>query len=139
MVPHVRGRERSRSPERIRDEIITLAAHGVKEVTLLGQNVNSYGRKEGSCTFPELLALINAIDGIERIRFATSHPKDLSDELIFAMRDLDKVCNQLHLPVQSGSNRIFKEDEPGVYPGNATLNAWKCCGPIAPVWASPRT
>lgn len=122
VVPHVRGRERSRTPQNIVEEITALAESGVKEVTLLGQNVNSYGgyggvdgtgkvdlHTRGLCTFPELLEKINAIEGIERIRFATSHPKDISDELIFAIRDLKKVCNQLHLPVQSGSNTILKK------------------------------
>lgn len=122
VVPYVRGRERSRSPQSIVEEISILADSGVKEVTLLGQNVNSYGgyggqhgvgleelHLKGLCTFPELLEKINAIEGIERIRFATSHPKDISDELIFAIRDLKKVCNQLHLPVQSGSNNILKK------------------------------
>ena len=109
VVPYVRGRERSRTPESIVEEITILAETGVKEVTLLGQNVNSYGQKEGICSFSQLLAKINEIPGLERIRFATSHPKDLSDELIFAIRDLDKVCNQLHLPVQSGSNEILKK------------------------------
>ncbi len=109
IVPYVRGRERSRSPESIVKEISMLADSGVKEVTLLGQNVNSYGKKEKICSFPELLSKIALIDGIKRIRFATSHPKDLSDELIYAMKDLDKVCNHLHLPVQSGSNKILKK------------------------------
>jgi len=109
VVPHVRGRERSRSPERIVEEITCLAAAGVKEVTLLGQNVNSYGQKEGQISFPQLLSKINRIEGILRIRFATSHPKDLSNDLIYAIRDLDKVCNHLHLPVQSGSNNILKK------------------------------
>ncbi len=109
VVPYVRGRERSRTPESIVEEIRILADAGVREVTLLGQNVNSYGQKEQICSFPELLEQISRVSGIERIRFATSHPKDLSDELICAIRDLDKVCNQLHLPVQSGSNRILKK------------------------------
>ncbi|MFH1152288.1 MAG: tRNA (N6-isopentenyl adenosine(37)-C2)-methylthiotransferase MiaB [Pseudomonadota bacterium] len=109
VVPHVRGRERSRTPESILEEIGLLARAGVREVTLLGQNVNSYGRKEGICSFPQLLEKISAIPGILRIRFATSHPKDLSDDLILAIRDLGKVCNHLHLPVQSGSNRILKK------------------------------
>lgn len=117
IVPYVRGRERSRSPESIVEEITILADSGVKEVTLLGQNVNSYGTVSKiahsdslhNCTFPELLAKINQINGIERIRFATSHPKDISDELIFAIRDLPKVCSQLHLPVQSGSNAVLKK------------------------------
>ena len=109
VVPYVRGRERSRSPESIVKEISILARAGVKEVTLLGQNVNSYGKKEKICSFPELLEKIADIEGLERIRFATSHPKDLSDELIYAIRDIDKVCNHLHLPVQSGSDRILKK------------------------------
>ncbi len=109
IVPYVRGRERSRSPESIIKEISILAESGVKEVTLLGQNVNSYGKKEGICSFAELLSKVALIDGIKRIRFATSHPKDLSDELISAMGELDKVCKHLHLPVQSGSNRILKK------------------------------
>jgi len=109
VVPYVRGRERSRKPESIMEEISLLATSGVKEITLLGQNVNSYGQKEAQMSFPELLARINKIDGIHRIRFATSHPKDLSINLIYAIRDLDKVCNHLHLPVQSGSNKILKK------------------------------
>lgn len=109
VVPYVRGRERSRTPDSIVAEIKILADAGVKEVTLLGQNVNSYGIKEKICSFPDLLEKISQVSGLERIRFATSHPKDLSDDLIYAMRDLDKVCNQLHLPVQSGSNRILKK------------------------------
>ncbi|ACN15269.1 MiaB [Desulforapulum autotrophicum HRM2] len=109
VVPYVRGRERSRTPESIVEEISILADAGVKEVTLLGQNVNSYGQKEQICSFSDLLEQISRVSGIERIRFATSHPKDLSDDLIYAIRDIDKVCNQLHLPVQSGSNRILKK------------------------------
>jgi tRNA-2-methylthio-N6-dimethylallyladenosine synthase len=109
VVPHVRGRENSRTPEHIVDEIRKRVAAGAKEVTLLGQNVNSYGQKEGLCTFPELLARINDVQGLLRIRFTTSHPKDLSDDLIFAFRDLDKLCRHIHLPVQSGSDRILKK------------------------------
>ncbi len=109
VVPYVRGKERSRPPENIVKEIKALARANVKEVTLLGQNVNSYGCREEQMSFPQLLALINEIEGIERIRFATSHPKDLSMDLIHAIRDLDKVCNHLHLPVQSGSNHILKK------------------------------
>ena len=109
VVPHVRGRERSRLPAAIIEEITLLAAAGVKEVTLLGQNVNSYGQKEAQISFPKLLAAVNDIAGIHRIRFATSHPKDLSSDLIYAIRDLDKVCSHLHLPVQSGSNKILKK------------------------------
>jgi len=109
VVPYVRGRERSRLPASIVEEIILLAAAGVKEITLLGQNVNSYGQKEGQISFPQLLEKVNEIKGIHRIRFATSHPKDLSNDLIYAIRDLDKVCNHLHLPIQSGSNKILKK------------------------------
>lgn len=108
VVPFVRGRECSRPPEEIVAEISARVQNGMREVTLLGQNVNSYGIKEGLCPFSELLGLVNAISGLERIRFTTSHPKDLSDELITAFRDLDKLCNHIHLPVQSGSDRILK-------------------------------
>jgi tRNA-2-methylthio-N6-dimethylallyladenosine synthase len=109
VVPYVRGKERSREPESIVKEILTLARSGVKEINLLGQNVNSYGQKEGQISFAKLLEQVNQIQGIERIRFATSHPKDLSMDLIYAIKDLDKVCNHLHLPVQSGSNTILKK------------------------------
>ncbi len=109
IVPYVRGRERSRRPEEILAEIRGLAADGVKEVMLLGQNVNSYGKKlEEPVSFAELLRQVNEVEGIRRIRFMTSHPKDLSDELIAAMRDCKKVCRHLHLPLQSGSSRILK-------------------------------
>lgn len=107
VVPYVRGREMSRSSERIVSEIKELVASGIKEVTLLGQNVNSYGKKEGLCDFPELLAMVNDIDGLLRIRFTTSHPKDISDSLIQSFRGLDKLCRHIHLPVQSGSSRIL--------------------------------
>ncbi len=109
VVPHVRGRERSRSPEAILDEITSLSAAGVREVTLLGQNVNSYGIKENMISFAGLLELVNQVPGIERIRFATSHPKDLSFELMNAIAGLEKVCHHLHLPVQSGADRILKK------------------------------
>lgn len=109
IVPYVRGRERSRSAENIVDEVKKLAAAGYLEITLLGQNVNSYNAPDSGIKFPELLALVNGIEGVKRIRFMTSHPKDLSDELIYAMRDLDKVCHHIHLPVQSGSSRILRE------------------------------
>ena len=109
IVPYVRGRERSRCPEDILNEIRELAKDGVKEITLLGQNVNSYGLGLGEeITFAKLLRMVNEIDGIERIRFMTSHPKDLSDELIYAMRDCKKVCNHIHLPFQAGNNDILK-------------------------------
>jgi len=108
VVPLVRGREASRNPEEILNEIRGLVASGIKEVTLLGQNVNSFGKKEGLCSFPELLSLVNEIDGLLRIRFTTSHPKDLSDELINSFKSPDKLCRHIHLPVQSGSDRVLK-------------------------------
>ena len=108
VVPFVRGREVSRNPEAVVAEVRELVADGAREVTLLGQNVNSYGRKEGLCSFARLLARVNAVDGLARIRFTTSHPKDLSDELIAAFGSLDKLCRHLHLPVQSGSDAVLK-------------------------------
>lgn len=110
IVPYVRGRERSREPEAIIDEIKRLVADGVIEVMLLGQNVNSYGKGlDEQISFADLLRRVNEIDGLKRIRFMTSHPKDLSDDLIDAMAECDKVCNHLHLPLQSGSDRILKD------------------------------
>ena len=109
IVPYVRGRERSRTPEDILAEAQKLAADGVKEIVLLGQNVNSYGKNlDVPVSFAKLLRMINEVEGIERIRFMTSHPKDLSDELIEAMKDCDKVCKSLHLPVQAGSTEILR-------------------------------
>jgi tRNA-2-methylthio-N6-dimethylallyladenosine synthase len=108
IVPYLRGRERSRPPEDILLEVRGLAERGYREVTLLGQNVNSYGKGSADpCSFPQLLAAVHDIEGIERIRFVTSHPRDLSDGLIAALRDLPKVCEALHLPVQSGSDRVL--------------------------------
>ncbi len=108
IVPYVRGRERSRKPDEIIDEIKELVSDGVKEVMLLGQNVNSYGKGlEEDIDFAKLLRRVNDIEGLERIRFMTSHPKDLSDELIEAMADCKKVCQHLHLPLQSGSSEIL--------------------------------
>ena len=109
IVPYVRGRERSRDPEAIISEIRQLVADGVVEVMLLGQNVNSYGKNlENPITFAQLLEKIEQIEGLERIRFMTSHPKDLSDELIRVMKESKKICRHLHLPLQSGSSRILK-------------------------------
>ena len=109
IVPYVRGRERSREPKDIIREIEGLVADGVCEVMLLGQNVNSYGKNlEQPVTFAELLREVNKIEGLKRIRFMTSHPKDLSDDLILAMKECDKVCKHMHLPLQSGSSRILK-------------------------------
>ena len=108
VVPFLRGREVSRPSQNIREEIRTLSEKGVKEVTLLGQNVNSYGlRTPGEADFAGLLESIDMIPGIERIRFTTSHPKDLSPGLIGAFGRLSKLCEHIHLPLQSGSNRIL--------------------------------
>ncbi len=110
IVPYTRGRERSRQPNDILNEIGSLAKKGYMEVTLLGQNVNSYGRDlSDPLGFPKLLEEVNSIQGLERIRFVTSHPKDLSDELIEKMQKLDKVCESLHLPLQSGSDKILEK------------------------------
>lgn len=110
IVPYVRGRERSREPKDIIREIEKLVADGVVEVMLLGQNVNSYGKNlENPITFAQLLEEIEKIEGLERIRFMTSHPKDLSDELIEVLGRSKKICRHLHLPLQSGSSRILKE------------------------------
>lgn len=110
IVPYVRGRERSREPKDIIREIERLVADGVVEVMLLGQNVNSYGKNlEQPVTFAQLLQEIEKIDGLERIRFMTSHPKDLSDELIEVMAQSKKICKHMHLPLQSGSSRILQK------------------------------
>lgn len=109
VVPYVRGREKSRLPQEIINEVNMLAEDGCKEITLLGQNVNSYGSNlEDKCTFSELLYELNKIEGIERIRFMTSHPKDLTEDLIKAIKECDKVCNHVHLPVQAGSNDVLR-------------------------------
>lgn len=110
IVPYVRGRERSREPEEILREIRQLVAEGVVEVMLLGQNVNSYGKNlKTPMTFAGLLREVEQIEGLERIRFMTSHPKDLSDELIEVMKGSQKICRHLHLPLQSGSTRILQQ------------------------------
>ncbi|HEY3347095.1 MAG TPA: tRNA (N6-isopentenyl adenosine(37)-C2)-methylthiotransferase MiaB [Nitrospirota bacterium] len=109
VVPYVRGREKSRRPEDIVSEIEALVADGCREVTLLGQNVNSYGAGlDGGYTFTDLLEKVNAIDSLLRIRFVTSHPKDLSDRLVDAMANLPKVCESIHLPIQSASDSVLK-------------------------------
>ncbi len=110
IVPYVRGREISRRPEKILAEVTALAADGVKEVTLLGQNVNSYGQdlpEPEKIDFADLLALVNKVEGLSRIRFQTSHPKDLSEKLIRQMASGEKICEHLHLPVQAGSNKVL--------------------------------
>ena len=110
IVPYVRGRERSRNPKDIIKEIEALVADGVVEIMLLGQNVNSYGKNlEEPMTFAQLLREVEKIEGLERIRFMTSHPKDLSDELIQVMKESKKICRHLHLPLQSGSTRILEK------------------------------
>ncbi|MFR3036774.1 MAG: tRNA (N6-isopentenyl adenosine(37)-C2)-methylthiotransferase MiaB, partial [Blautia hydrogenotrophica] len=110
IVPYVRGRERSREPKAIIREIEKLVADGVREVMLLGQNVNSYGKTlDEPVSFARLLEEVEQVEGLERIRFMTSHPKDLSDELIQVMAKSQKICRHLHLPLQSGSSRILKE------------------------------
>ena len=109
IVPYVRGRERSRDPKEIIREIEQLTADGVVEIMLLGQNVNSYGKTlDQPITFAQLLQEIEKIEGLKRIRFMTSHPKDLSDELIDVMKHSGKICRHLHLPVQAGSDRILE-------------------------------
>lgn len=109
IVPYVRGREKSREPREIVREVERLVADGVKEVMLLGQNVNSYGNTfEEPFSFAQLLTEVEKVEGLERIRFMTPHPKDFSDELIEVMRDSKKICNHIHLPLQSGSSRILK-------------------------------
>ena len=110
IVPYVRGRERSRKPEAIIAEIKELVSKGCTEISLLGQNVNSYGKDlEENIDFSDLLRMVNDIDGVERIRFMTSHPKDFGDKLIDAMAECEKVCHQLHLPFQAGSDRILND------------------------------
>lgn len=119
IVPYTRGRERSRNPEDIISEIKCLVANGCKEITLLGQNVNSYGKAksvegtynadEGGVDFAALLRKIDKIEGLERLRFMTSHPKDISDDLIACFGELKTLCKQIHLPVQSGSDEILKK------------------------------
>lgn len=109
IVPYVRGRERSRKPEEIENEIKQLVQKGYKEVTLLGQNVNSYGKGlEEEINFAQLLRRIDKIEGLERIRFMSNHPKDLTEEVIEAVKECPKVCEQIHLPIQSGSDRLLK-------------------------------
>ena len=109
IVPYVRGRERSREPKDIIREVERFVKEGVKEIMLLGQNVNSYGKTlENPISFAELLKEVSKVEGLERIRFMTPHPKDLSDELIETMAVTPKVCHHIHLPLQSGSSRILK-------------------------------
>ena len=109
IVPYVRGRERSRDKEDILREVKTLADEGYKEITLLGQNVNSYGNDlDEDIDFADLLTMAEKVEGIERIRFVTSHPKDISDKLIDVLANSEKICKQLHLPIQAGSNKILK-------------------------------
>lgn len=109
IVPYVRGKEHSRTPEKIKEDVLGLAADGYKEITLLGQNVNAYGKDLSEETsFSSLLTDLNSIEGLARIRFTTSHPRDMGPDLIRALAELDKVCEHLHLPVQAGSTRLLK-------------------------------
>jgi tRNA-2-methylthio-N6-dimethylallyladenosine synthase len=111
IVPSTRGREESRDPDELIDEVAALAADGVLEITLLGQNVNSYGRDlpaETRIRFAELLARVDAIDGIERIRYTSPHPKDIREDVIRAHAELPALCEHIHLPLQSGSSRVLK-------------------------------
>lgn len=110
VVPYVRGRERSRTPEAVLEEVRALVESGCSEISLLGQNVNSYGKDlDCGADFAELLRMVNGVKGVERIRFMTSHPKDLSDRLIDAIAECDKVCRQLHLPFQAGSDKVLSD------------------------------
>ena len=108
IVPYVRGRERSRLPEDVVKEVEEAAAKGFKEVTLLGQNVNSYGKDHKKADFADLLQMVDKVKGIERVRYMTSHPKDLSDKVIETIKNSTHICEHFHLPVQYGSNRILK-------------------------------
>lgn len=108
IVPYVRGRERSRRPEDVVKEVEQAVAQGYQEVTLLGQNVNSYGKDHKLATFAELLKMVDKVEGIKRVRFMTSHPKDLSDEVIDAIAEGEHLCEHIHLPVQYGSNHLLK-------------------------------
>ncbi len=108
IVPYVRGRERSRLPEDIVAEVKEAVANGYKEITLLGQNVNSYGKDHKQADFADILRMVDEVPGIERVRYMTSHPKDMSDRVIAAVRDGQHICEHFHLPVQYGSNRILK-------------------------------
>ena len=110
IVPYVRGRERSRTPEAVLNEVKELVSKGCSEISLLGQNVNSYGKDlDMDIDFADLIRMVNDVEGVKRIRFMTSHPKDLSDKLIDAIAECDNVCKQLHLPFQAGSDKILKE------------------------------
>ena len=109
IVPFVRGRERSREMSAVVEEAAKLVSEGYSEITLLGQNVNSYGKDLPDASFATLLTLVSKVEGLKRIRFMTSHPKDLSDEMIAAMATLPNVCHHVHLPMQSGSNEILKQ------------------------------
>ena len=108
IVPYVRGRERSRAPEEVVAEVRRAVAEGYREVTLLGQNVNSYGKDHKAADFADLLRMVDEVEGIRRVRFMTSHPKDISDKLIDTIKSGTHICEHIHLPVQYGSSRILK-------------------------------
>lgn len=110
IVPYTRGRQKSRYPEAILEECRALAGNGVREITLLGQNVNSFGLDKGGAgvSFAELLRSVAAVDGVDRLRFTTSHPKDIAPEVIAAFGELENLCPSLHLPMQAGSDKVLK-------------------------------
>ena len=108
IVPYVRGRERSRAPEEVVAEVQRAVSEGYREVTLLGQNVNSYGKDHKAADFADLLRMVDEVEGIRRVRFMTSHPKDISDKLIDTIKNGTHICEHIHLPVQYGSSRILK-------------------------------
>ena len=108
IVPYVRGRERSRAPEEVVAEVQRAVSEGYREVTLLGQNVNSYGKDHKAADFADLLCMVDEVEGIRRVRFMTSHPKDISDKLIDTIKNGTHICEHIHLPVQYGSSRILK-------------------------------
>jgi len=139
IVPYTRGRERSRHPEDIMAEVADLVSDGVREITLLGQNVNSYkGMGEnGQADFADLIYMLQEVDGLERIRFMTSHPKDLSDKLIQAYRDCSKLCRNIHLPVQSGSDDVLKRMNRH-YDRKNIWNLWKNCAEQCRIYRSRR-
>ena len=146
IVPYVRGRERSRQPEDILQECRGLIAQDYKEITLLGQNVNSYGKDLGlGVDFADLMAQIASLPGDFRLRFMTSHPKDASHKLFDTIAAYPKICKQFHLPFQSGSDRVLHADEPPLYEQRSILSSWItaaascrswCSRPMSS-WASP--
>jgi tRNA-2-methylthio-N6-dimethylallyladenosine synthase len=139
-VPSTRGREVSRPLQELVAEAQAMAADGVREVTLLGQNVNSYGRDlQDHPTFAALLAEIDAVDGIERIRYTSPHPKDMREDVIRAHAELESVCEHIHLPLQSGSSRILKAMRRTYDRRRRTKTSSSCSTPTASHRSSPRS